>query len=229
MRAGAGFEAEVGARRETAPGVMSTKPNIKKMVRQTSSRKAVAPPSKYPNLAKVENLIWETAEDINRTNESGKLVVRSVRNAIEDFLKSKMFWYTLVANIKRRTKLTNNKERVDKVIGASNVLTSMLLGPMAARGLKKLANDVYEAAVMANPVMCTETLSLATNIVNGNQVTDGLKAANSIITNVEIHPDMVTKVVSKLIKIINSNGSISMNQGMANGFLAVSSGLNSRV
>jgi hypothetical protein len=225
----AGSEARVGARKKTAPAEVSTKPTARRTMRQTTSKKVAPPPPKYPNLAKVENMIWETAEDINRTNESGKLIVRSVRNAIEDFLTSRKFWYTLVGIIKRRAKLTNNKERVDKVIGASNALTSILLGPMAARGLEKLAHDVYDTAVTANPGMCTEALSLATNIVNGNQVTDGLRAVNSIVTNIEIHPDMVTQAFAKLIKYISLNGSISMSQGMANGFLAVSSRLNRRV
>lgn len=223
---GAGVGAAAGARETAAPAAVATKPGTTRTVRRTTSRKAAAPPPKYPHLAKVEEMAWKTAEDVNRTNESGKLTVRSVRNAIGDFLESEVFWSTMVAAIKRRAKLANNKERADQMINACNALTSVLTGPLAARGLEKLAADVYDAAVTADPSTCTSALSLATEMVNGGQVTDGLKATNNIVNNVDISPGMVTNVFSKIIKVLNHGGAVVMSQGVSNGLFTVYSRMN---
>lgn len=201
-------------------------------VRRTSTKKQTMvpppppPPAKYPHLAAVKDMFWNTLEDINRANMYGKLNARSARNTLSNVLSNEPFWLSVVGILKRKVKITNDSKRADSKIRVCNALTTAITSPNAMQGFQDVANEVYGTVSRFQSDVSTDALRLVTEMVNSGEVNRLLDTITNIITKIKLSPRMLVKGFAMFQKTLNLGGSINMGGGLAKGIMSLTSKFN---
>jgi hypothetical protein len=201
-------------------------------VKRTVSRKPTAvqappppPPPKYPYLAAVNDMFWDSWEDINR-NDVGKLSTRALRNTLGSVLADDLFWSSAVSAVRRRAKVTNESQRADNKIRMCNAITSTITSPNAMQGFKEVVNELYGTVSRIRSDVGTDALRLATEMINNGEVTNGLNMLTDLVTNIRLNPELLNKGFNMFLKTLNLGGMLNMSGGMAKGLMSITSKFN---
>jgi len=216
--AGAGVQAAL------KPPVVRTT-TTKRVVTKTPTA-APKPPAKYPHLAAVKDMFWNTLEDINQASEYGKLNMRAARNMLSNVLSNEMFWSSVVGALRRRVKMTNDGKRADKHIRICNALTTAVTNPNAMQGFQEVANEVYGTVSRIQSDVGADALELVTKMVNGGEVNSFLDTITSIVNKIDFNPSKLVKGFAMLRKTLNLGGAMNMSGGMARGIMSITSKFN---
>ncbi|XP_060862843.1 uncharacterized protein LOC132939600 [Metopolophium dirhodum] len=181
------------------------------------------PPAKYPHLAAVKDMLWNTLEDINRATEYGKLNARAARNTLSNVLSNDVFWSSVIGALRRRVKVTNDGKRAAAHIRTCNALTTAVTSPNAMQGFQDVANEVYGTVSRMQSDVGTDALRLLTEMVDGGEVNRGLDTITSIVKKINFNPRMLVKGFAMLRKTLNLGGLMHMNGGMARGLMSFTS------
>lgn len=191
-----------------------------------SRLKAIPAPIEYPFLDTVKEMYWSASEEINKTNESGKLGTRAARNTTKNILASKEFWSMLETLVSKRTKATTDKVRADARVKVCNALTEALTSPMMTDEFGQLAVSVYDAVVQLQSKELEQSLQVVYDIVNEKQIMEFIDMVEQLITRVNLNPAKVTKCFGKFKDALNIGGMANMSDGMNRKIMRMGSTLN---
>lgn len=158
---------------------------------------------KYPNLKKVSDMMWETLEEVNNTNECGKLFMRTSRNELSKMLTSENFWSLLESKVK----LTNDKTRANKNIKVHNFLKTIFTNPMMATPemiefYQMLVDKVYNTVINFKTEPYTKALNDVTVVINSGIVNENLVELNKIVKDVKLKPEELSKLFSTIKRLL---------------------------
>jgi len=212
-----------------AGGQEAAMPPVRRVVSRVSNEASLPPPpppAKYPNLAAVKDMFWNSFEDINRANEYGKLNCRAARNMLSNVLIDDQFWSSVIGALRRRVKVTNDSKRAANHIRKCNALTTVVTSPNAMQGFQDVANEVYGTVSRIRSDVGADALRLVTEMVNGGGVNRGLDMITSIVNKINFSPRMLIKGFAMLRKTLNLGGAMHMGGGLARGLMSFTSKFN---
>lgn len=166
---------------------------------------------KYPNLLKVNDMFWDTLEQINDENEYGALTIRAARNAMSDVLDSNQFWEMLEFGVGRRVKLTTDPKRAADKVQTCDKITELLTNQRLADRLPELVDLAYEFIVTMDLTLVQQVLTTANEIIKDGRVPNAIKMMTSVVKNTELDQAKVKKGFSTINTTLFFGGNNAFN------------------